>query len=360
MDLYFKRLVNGPPFRRNEEMRYEGVRLITFNHWPNWAAVWPTQLARAGFYYTKTADKVACFCCSGRLKTWEAGDSPLTEHKRFFPQCQFVTGRDTRNVPLGEPPGQGSHTCNPHAPSDYCRSLASYARHNRPSSSLALEAQVQQKLPYRGQQHKSLPTTSAPDGPMRQHMLADGTRALTDRSFSLEQLQDMKLESKRLESFTNWPTIAYICPENLAKAGLYYLGTADRVKCAFCNGILRNWKLGDEPEMVHRSFFPNCAFFIDAWAARNVTIDEERDNNQQAAQNVVANPTPSSELGVVTESPIHQNYAIEADRLPTFRQRPHDSNQSPEALAGAGFLYTGRPVSRPPWQSPSAQASCSD
>ena len=62
-------------------------------------------------------------------------------------------------------------------------------------------------------------------------------------------------------------------------------------------------------------------------------------------QNVVANPTPSSELGVVTERPIHQNYAIEADRLSTFRQWPRDSNQSPEALAGAGFFYTGRPLS---------------
>ena len=83
-------------------MQYEGKRLGTFKNWPQWAGVWPTLLARAGFYYMGTADQVACFCCSGRLKTWEAGDSPLTEHKRFFPQCKFVTRRDTRNVPLGE------------------------------------------------------------------------------------------------------------------------------------------------------------------------------------------------------------------------------------------------------------------
>ena len=104
MHHYVVRLVKGPPFKGNEEMLYEGVRLKTFNDWPNWAAVWPTLLAKAGFYYTGTADQVACFCCSGRLKTWEAGDSPLMEHKRFFPQCRFVTGRDTRNVPLGEAP----------------------------------------------------------------------------------------------------------------------------------------------------------------------------------------------------------------------------------------------------------------
>ena len=111
-------------------------------------------------------------------------------------------------------------------------------------------------------------------------MLADGTRVLTDRSFRL----DMKLESKRLESFTNWLTITNVCPENLAKAGLYYFGIADRVKCAFCNGILRNWEQGDEPMVEHRKFFPNCAFLRDARAAGNVTIVEERDNIQQAAQ----------------------------------------------------------------------------
>ena len=294
MHHYIVRLVKGPPFKGNEEMQYEGVRLKTFNNWPNWAAVWPTLLAKAGFYYTKTADQVACFCCSGRLKTWEAGDSPMTEHKRFFPQCRFVTGRDTRNVPLGEAAvvpsgGHGSHTCNPHAPSNYYSSLASYAgsnaaRHDRPSSSFALAARVQQQLPQRGQP-ESLPTlSSVPDGPVRRHMLAGGTPLLTDRSFSMEQLQDMKLESKRLESFTDWPTIAHIRPENLAKAGLYYLGIADRVKCAFCNGILRNWELGDEPMVEHRKFFPNCAFLRDARAAGNVTVEEEQVNIQQASQ----------------------------------------------------------------------------
>ena len=58
-------------------------------------------------------------------------------------------------------------------------------------------------------------------------------------------------------------------------------------------------------------------------------------------QNDVANPTPSSELGIVIERPIHQNYAIEAERLATFRQWPENSHLTPEELASAGFFYTG-------------------
>ena len=63
-------------------------------------------------------------------------------------------------------------------------------------------------------------------------------------------------------------------------------------------------------------------------------------------QNVVANPSPSSdkssELGVTTERPVHQNQAVEATRLSTFRHWPRDSSQSPETLASAGFFYTGQ------------------
>ena len=183
MDVYFGRKVKGPPFKRHEEMQYEGIRLTTFKDWPSWGSVWPTLLAKAGFFYTKTADQVACFCCGGRLKTWEAGASPMTEHKRFFPQCTFVTGRDNTNVPLGgssveSPPvtsgGQDRQRHNTHAPSNHHSSLASYAgasaaTNDRPSLSLAGNAQVQQQAPWRGQ-HESLLGLSATGGiPGQQH-----------------------------------------------------------------------------------------------------------------------------------------------------------------------------------------------
>ncbi|KAI0224127.1 Baculoviral IAP repeat-containing protein 3 [Lamellibrachia satsuma] len=361
MDTYFSRRIKGPPFERKEEMQYEGVRLETFKNWPNWAAVWPTLLAKAGFYYTKTADQVACFSCSGRLKTWEAGDSPLTEHKRFFPQCRFVTGRDSSNVPLGgmietpevPPGGQNNHTrnvppgeaCNEPVGhqsgrrGDYYRNLATRSAQRDGSTSLTrLTTEINQQYP-RGQ-YESLPSSARRDRPAHciPRMLTGGTPLRTDRNLSTLA---MKLESKRLESFTDWPTRSYARPEKLAKAGLYYLGIADRVKCAFCNGILRNWEPRDEPKIEHRKLFPNCAFLRDARAVGNVTIEEERVNIQQTSQNDAANPSPSSEMGVITERPAHQKYAVEATRLSTFRRWPRSSSILPEDLAVAGFFYKG-------------------
>ncbi|KAI0227463.1 E3 ubiquitin-protein ligase XIAP [Lamellibrachia satsuma] len=321
MHHYVVRLIKRPPFKGNEEMQYEGVRLKTFNNWPNWAAVWPTLLAKAGFYYTGIADQVACFCCSGRLKTWEAGDSPLTEHKRFFPQCRFVTGQDSTNVPLGEAP-----------------EVSSCGLSSRPQTKSKYYVQLAKPVAGQCASLQYSATNEAPQGSLS--MATGGTTGIA--SLTLQQLQDMKLESKRLESFTNWQTEAYACPANLAKAGLFYFDFADHVKCAFCNVTLRGWQPDDDPMEVHLKYFPTCAFIKDARAAGNVSVEEENINIQQASQNAAANPSPSSQLGdVPPEEPRSLNYSGETSRLLSFRRWPQNSNQSASDLAQASFYYTG-------------------
>ena len=305
MDAYFERLVKGPPFADNDEMRYEGVRLKTYTEWPSWGAVWPTLLARAGFYYTRSADEVVCFCCSLRLKSWEAGDSPSAEHKRFFPQCRFVTGEDSGNVPLGgtakirespPPPHNRQETPSPtrsiQATSNHLGSLAptrySGAGRGRASSCMGLSLSTEDKHDQR-RPIQQLLGTSTIDGPMkgacsRQLSSGGSASATADRCLNPQQLHDMKLESRRLRSFVDWPTGSYVRPEILAKTGLYYLGVTDRVKCAFCNGVLRNWEAGDVPAVEHRKFFPNCVFLRDTRAAGNVSIQEENIDIQHASQ----------------------------------------------------------------------------
>jgi len=57
----------------------------------------------------------------------------------------------------------------------------------------------------------------------------------------------MKNETNRLRSFyirdnSRWNK-PFIKPEDLAKAGLFYLN-ADRVQCAFCTGVIGQWSPG--------------------------------------------------------------------------------------------------------------------
>ncbi|MDB2384398.1 hypothetical protein N9V90_00970 [Endozoicomonas sp.] len=42
-------------------------------------------------------------------------------------------------------------------------------------------------------------------------------------------------------------------------AGLYALGSGDKVKCFYCDGGLENWEPSDDPLDEHARWFPNCA-----------------------------------------------------------------------------------------------------
>ncbi|NXG13353.1 XIAP ligase, partial [Grallaria varia] len=86
-------------YPKNPAMCSEETRLKSFHNWPLNDQLTPKELANAGFYYTGVGDQVSCFCCGGKLKNWEPSDRAWSEHKRHFPKCLFVLGRDVGNVP---------------------------------------------------------------------------------------------------------------------------------------------------------------------------------------------------------------------------------------------------------------------
>ncbi|CAF4364771.1 unnamed protein product, partial [Adineta steineri] len=60
-------------------------------------------MAKAGFYYSPLKDnddRALCFACTVTLVCWEPSDSPWTEHGRHSPNCPFIKGDFTENVPL--------------------------------------------------------------------------------------------------------------------------------------------------------------------------------------------------------------------------------------------------------------------
>ncbi|KAM9274031.1 E3 ubiquitin-protein ligase XIAP isoform 1-T5 [Morus bassanus] len=93
-------------YPKHPAMCSEETRLKSFHSWPLNGQLTPKELANAGFYYTGVGDQVACFCCGGKLKNWEPGDRAWSEHKRHFPKCFFVLGRDVGNVPSESIPAE--------------------------------------------------------------------------------------------------------------------------------------------------------------------------------------------------------------------------------------------------------------
>ncbi|KAL6482573.1 hypothetical protein MHYP_G00074450 [Metynnis hypsauchen] len=191
---------------RRPGMRSEEERLRSFQLWPPGAPVTAADLARAGFYFLGHEDSVQCFCCDGVLRCWVRGDEPLHEHKRHFPTCRFVLGRDVGNIP--RPPG----------PPD------------------SVDGQLLSQLQRMGVDEQ----------------IAGGQAVYPE----------MESEDTRLTTFHNWPTGASVQPTTLARAGFFYTGHGDNVKCFFCDGGLRNWEPGDDPWQEHAKWFPRCEYLL--------------------------------------------------------------------------------------------------
>uniref|UniRef100_A0A3P8QPW4 Baculoviral IAP repeat containing 2 n=1 Tax=Astatotilapia calliptera TaxID=8154 RepID=A0A3P8QPW4_ASTCA len=188
------------PTCHNPTMRREQDRLDTFHSW-TLSIIMPAELAKAGFYYLGQGDRVACFSCGGQLSNWEPGDRALSEHQRHYPNCRFVRGDRADNV-----------------------SLAGAAA----TASLAANSQM-----------------------------SSGATVLTNVSNPA-----MQQSEERLLTFVNWPSRIPVRPEQLAKAGFYYVGRNDDVKCFCCDGGLRCWESGDDPWVEHAKWFPRCEYLL--------------------------------------------------------------------------------------------------
>uniref|UniRef100_A0A8C5DZ77 RING-type E3 ubiquitin transferase n=1 Tax=Gouania willdenowi TaxID=441366 RepID=A0A8C5DZ77_GOUWI len=188
------------PVLEEPQMRMEVERLRSFYNWPADAPVTSGDLTKAGFFFVGPGDKVQCFCCGGILRCWVQGDRPATEHRRHFPTCGFILGQDVGNVELQE------------------------------GSSDSVDGQLLSQL-------------------QRMTMEDQGTSGQAI-------YPEMEGEDSRLTTFHNWPTEASIQPDVLARAGFFYTGHGDNVKCFFCDGGLRNWEPGDDPWQEHAKWFP--------------------------------------------------------------------------------------------------------
>ncbi|XP_050447704.1 E3 ubiquitin-protein ligase XIAP-like isoform X1 [Cataglyphis hispanica] len=271
-------------------MNVEEKRLATFREWPSNAAIGASCLAKAGFYYTGRCLEVQCFLCGTMISDWNYGDQAMARHRRTAPNCPFVI----------DPAG----TCNvPFIPT---------------TASVALESTNTTSSNTR--------RSDSDEGP--EQLLSSVTPWLSNPL----TLREYETVSQRLQTFDNWPLSSIIRPEQLAAAGFYYLQYKDLVECAFCKGILMNWKAGDDPEHAHKLNFPNCDFYM------RQTEDDDAFGLVRVLSGTSTNLT---ELGIQMHTVSISQYTTYEKRLQTFQNWPKNLKQTPEMLAAAGFYYQG-------------------
>ncbi|NWR28391.1 BIR7B protein, partial [Tachuris rubrigastra] len=189
-------------------MRSVARRLRTFQRWPRTSPVSPRDLVEAGFFYVGPRDEVQCFCCGGVLKDWRAGDCPIIEHLNFFPSCKYICGEDVGNQEM-----------------------------------LSLQ--------------EIFDTVDGQFLSVLQGIVSEDTALPNEPEYP-----EMVTEEMRLSTFQNWPQNSDIHPEQLARAGFFYTGRGDVVRCFYCDGGVRSWSFGDDPWREHAKWYPECEFLL--------------------------------------------------------------------------------------------------
>lgn len=72
---------------------------------------------------------------------------------------------------------------------------------------------------------------------------------------------DLRTYENRLRTFNVEWMLDFITPEQLARAGFYYFGKQDQVRCCFCYQEFGYWQRGEDPLVEHKRKSPECKFF---------------------------------------------------------------------------------------------------
>ena len=85
-------LFGSQDVQMSERYKHYDARLASLRspRWPPDVPIPADELARAGWYFTGIRDRVKCPWCHGCVYNWVDGDTALGEHKRHYPQCEFV------------------------------------------------------------------------------------------------------------------------------------------------------------------------------------------------------------------------------------------------------------------------------
>uniref|UniRef100_A0A8C8VXB4 Baculoviral IAP repeat-containing protein 1 n=1 Tax=Peromyscus maniculatus bairdii TaxID=230844 RepID=A0A8C8VXB4_PERMB len=202
--------VKSPEKLRGGKARYqeEEARLESFENWPFYAhGTSPRVLSAAGFVFTGKRDTMQYFSCGGCLGNWEEGDDPWKEHAKWFPKCEFLQSKKSSK--------------------EIAQYIQSYEGFVHVMGEHFVNCWVRRELPM-------------------------ASAYCNDSVFANEEL--------RLDTFKDWPLESPVAVEALVRAGLFYTGKNDIVRCFSCEGCILKWEEGDDPLEEHTKFFPNCVF----------------------------------------------------------------------------------------------------
>ncbi|XP_012585345.1 PREDICTED: baculoviral IAP repeat-containing protein 2 isoform X1 [Condylura cristata] len=173
---------------------------------------------------------------------------------------------------------------------------------------------------------------------------------------------DFSCELYRMSTYSAFPAGVPVSERSLARAGFYYTGVIDKVKCFCCGLMLDNWKQGDNPIEKHKQLYPSCSFIQNLLSVTNLDFTsknnslvrtnsahslsptlEHSGSSSGSYSNLSLNPINSrtvEDFSPVRTNPYSYAMSTEEARFLTYHMWPL-TFLSPSELARAGFYYLG-------------------
>ncbi|XP_059082806.1 baculoviral IAP repeat-containing protein 7-A-like [Tigriopus californicus] len=380
----------GSAERIGSVLRFEERRLSTFQNWPANAKVDARKIAKAGFHHTGREAQVKCAWCGCVLSEWNYGDQVMARHRAAKPSCPFVLNKSD-NVPLLSMNQHPDPNADPEPRASSSPDQEDFqAVSDPPSDNDIYVANGNEAERMEGGEEEDVVSFQSLPPPLHTMRASDPE--------NLVMSANLKEEAKRLRTFINWPNTR-IHPKDLAKAGFYYTGVQDCVRCIFCGEYVGHWDPNDDPAREHRAIFPQCPF-VQGRDVGNIPLpsSETQSSGDEMADDPF--PTTSSERpplpngstlaydlapsssrlsalaageddagirprppvkvpppifwssafpskpmdtnGIIHHSgPTNSKFSTLEARLRTFREWPPALRQKPKDMAEAGFFYIG-------------------
>ncbi|XP_076702592.2 baculoviral IAP repeat-containing protein 3 isoform X2 [Callospermophilus lateralis] len=174
---------------------------------------------------------------------------------------------------------------------------------------------------------------------------------------------DFSCELYRMSTYSTFPSGVPVSERSLARAGFYYTGVKDKVKCFCCGLMLDNWKQGDNPIEKHKKLYPSCSFVQNLSSVNNLKATSQPSFSSSVTNSThsllpslensgyfsgsyssfPSNPINSranQDFSALRINPYHCSMNTEKARLLTYQMWPL-TFLSPTELAKAGFYYIG-------------------
>ena len=284
--IYLETLVSGSMFEvRNSSGtcvpdRYENSglkssendRASTFSSYPSkkYGSVQSKSMAAAYFYYTGVEDVIRCAFCRLTLYATCVNDgSLLEEHFRCSPFCtvvapnesmtnasrpssRFSTSMEKEEIRFGTFENWPHHLAS--------ASVGELAADGFYYSGVGdqvtcFACQVSVRHCPSGRSASDRHSSQVPICPLLTGLDTSNVPLQAPAAAGVEMLRDYHA---RKQTFATWPKHIPITSDELADAGLFYLGVGDIVQCAFCLLELRHWSKDDMAWSRHQRKSPNC------------------------------------------------------------------------------------------------------